>query len=218
MTKLDDHPSVVRFRRSEPRPHPGTLDADRLRRLCLDAGADDVGFVAIDRPELDDQRAEILGLYPWARGLISVVCRMNREPIRSPARSVANLEFHHAGDRTNEVAQPGRRRPGGRGGPGGQPVDGLPDGGGPLPRQDLGRLAQAGRRGGGPGADGHPPQRHPPEVRQLHPPGHDPDRRRGLRAVPARSTTTRAWGASSAWRPARSVPSPPTATSTSRPA
>ena len=78
MTKLDDHPSVVRFRRSEPRPHPGTLDADRLRQLCLDAGADDVGFVAIDRPELDDQRSEILGLYPWARGLISVVCRMNR--------------------------------------------------------------------------------------------------------------------------------------------
>ncbi len=104
MTKLDDHPSVVRFRRSEPRPHPGTLDADRLRQLCLDAGADDVGFVAIDRPELDDQRAEILALYPWARGLISIACRMNREPIRSPARSVANLEFHHAGDRTNEVA------------------------------------------------------------------------------------------------------------------
>src|SRR5947209_128010 len=104
MTKLDDHPSVVRFRRSEPRPHPRTLDADRLRRICLDAGADDVGFVAIDRPELDDQRAEILGLYPWTKGLISVVCRMNREPVRSPARSVANLEFHHAGDRTNEVA------------------------------------------------------------------------------------------------------------------
>ena len=82
MTKLDDHPSVVRFRRSEPRPHPGTLDADRLRQLCLDAGADDVGFVAIDRPELDDQRSEILGLYPWTKGLISLVLRMNRQPIR----------------------------------------------------------------------------------------------------------------------------------------
>src|SRR5206468_3536813 len=50
------------------------------------------------------QRAEILGLYPWTKGLISLVCRMNREPIRSPARSVANLEFHHVGDHTNEVA------------------------------------------------------------------------------------------------------------------
>src|SRR3954453_18926295 len=105
MPKLDDHPTVVRHRqRGGDAPAPQRLDADRLRRLCLDAGADDVGFVAIDRPELDDQRAELLGLYPWTKGLISVVCRMNREPIRSPARSVANLEFHHAGDRTNEVA------------------------------------------------------------------------------------------------------------------
>jgi ferredoxin len=105
MTKLDDHPSVARFRRSEPRPHPGTLDARRLRQLCLDAGADDVGFVALDRPELDDQRAEILGPYPWTKALVSVVCRMNREPVRSPARSVANLEFHHTGDHTDEVAR-----------------------------------------------------------------------------------------------------------------
>jgi epoxyqueuosine reductase QueG len=30
---------------------------------------------------------------------------MNREPVRSPARSVANLEFHHTGERTNEVAR-----------------------------------------------------------------------------------------------------------------
>ncbi len=29
---------------------------------------------------------------------------MNREPIRSSARSVANLEFHHTGDASNEVA------------------------------------------------------------------------------------------------------------------
>jgi epoxyqueuosine reductase QueG len=32
------------------------------------------------------------------------VVRMNRDSIRSPARSVANLEFHRAGDETNEVA------------------------------------------------------------------------------------------------------------------
>jgi Fe-S-cluster-containing hydrogenase component 2 len=105
MTKLDDHPDVVRFRQSETHPHPGLLDADRLRRICLEAGADDVGFVAIDRPEIDDQRDEVLTLYPWTKALISIVVRMNREPIRSPARSVANLEFEHVGDHTNEVAR-----------------------------------------------------------------------------------------------------------------
>jgi ferredoxin len=30
---------------------------------------------------------------------------MNQEPVRSPARSVANLEFHHTGDHVNEVAR-----------------------------------------------------------------------------------------------------------------
>jgi ferredoxin len=104
MAKLDDHPSVVRYRESEHGHPPTRLETSWLRQLALDAGADDVGFVALDRPELDDQRAEILGLYPWSKTLISIVCKMNREPVRSPARSVANLEFHHAGDRTNEVA------------------------------------------------------------------------------------------------------------------
>jgi Fe-S-cluster-containing hydrogenase component 2 len=104
MPKLSDHPTVVRHRQRPAQEPIRRFDADRLRQMCLDAGADDVGFVALDRPELDDQRAEILTLYPWAKSLISVVCRMNQEPIRSPARSVANLEFHGTGDHTNEVA------------------------------------------------------------------------------------------------------------------
>ncbi|MDX2037245.1 MAG: SCP2 sterol-binding domain-containing protein [Isosphaeraceae bacterium] len=104
MARLEDHPTVIRRRSLAAAEPPAVLDADRLRRLCLEAGGDDLGFVAIDRPELDDQREEILGLYPWTKTLISLVCRMNREPVRSPARSVANLEFHHVGDHTNEVA------------------------------------------------------------------------------------------------------------------
>jgi len=115
MTKLDDHPSVVRFRRAEPRPHPDTLDADRLRRLCLDAGADDVGFVAIDRPELDDQRAEILGLYPWARGLIGVVCRSFSSAFDNCSRmtgarpSVGSSKISSLGEWTNARASVKRR-------------------------------------------------------------------------------------------------------------
>jgi ferredoxin/putative sterol carrier protein len=105
MAKLDEHPTAVRHRQGlKPMP-PKVPDAAWLRRLCLNAGADDVGFVAIGRSELDDQREDILRLYPWTRGLVSIVCRMNREPIRSPARSVANLEFHHTGERIDEVAR-----------------------------------------------------------------------------------------------------------------
>jgi ferredoxin len=104
VVKLEDHPTVIRHRQSRKALPTKILDAAQIRRLCLEEGADDVGFVSIGRPELDDQREDILRVYPWAKGLISIVCKMNREPIRSTARSVANLEFHHTGDRTNEVA------------------------------------------------------------------------------------------------------------------
>lgn len=107
--QLAEHPTVKRFyEKGSVLPERGALpilDSDWLRKLCLDAGADDVGFVEIDRPEIADQRDEILALFPGTKILISFVCRMNREPIRSPARSVANLEFHHTGDHVNEVAR-----------------------------------------------------------------------------------------------------------------
>src|SRR5260370_39272156 len=54
---------------------------------------------------MEGQRADLLAMFPWAKTLISIVCRMNREPIRSTARSAANLEFHHTTDHTNEVAR-----------------------------------------------------------------------------------------------------------------
>jgi len=86
-------------------PAPDMLPAAELRQMCLDAGADDVGFVRIARPEIAAEKAGIRRVFPATRLLISLVCRMNREPIRSPARSVANLEFHRSGDQVNDVAR-----------------------------------------------------------------------------------------------------------------
>lgn len=83
---------------------PAILEQDWLRQLCLDSGADDVGFVSLDRPELDDQRADILMAFPHAKSIIVFACRMNREPIRSLARSLANVEFHHVGDHVTETS------------------------------------------------------------------------------------------------------------------
>jgi ferredoxin len=107
--KLADHPTVKAFyARSATDPAPAAptkIDAGELRQLCREAGADDVGLVEIVRAALDDQRDDILHYFPPTKTLISFVSRMNREPVRSPARSVANLEFHHAGERVNEVSR-----------------------------------------------------------------------------------------------------------------
>jgi hypothetical protein len=113
MSALSQHPTVKRFHelndaaisRGEFQQHSAQkLDAEWLRQLCREAGADDVGFVDLDPPQLADERGDILRFFPHTKSLISFVLRMNREPIRSPARSVANTEFHQTGDRVNETA------------------------------------------------------------------------------------------------------------------
>ncbi len=109
MARQIEHPTVRQFSgREEPRYEPKgseALDAAWLRRICLEAGADDVGFVEASRREIADQMPDILSVFPRTRTLVCVVLRMNRENIRTPARSVANVEFHHATDEVNAVAR-----------------------------------------------------------------------------------------------------------------
>lgn len=88
-----------------PVPQAQVLDAAWLRQLCLDSGADDAGFVELARPSLADERRHVERAFPPARSLISLVMRMNRDTVRSPARSVSNAEFHHQTDETNAVAR-----------------------------------------------------------------------------------------------------------------
>lgn len=103
------HPTIEKFQRDKRTPvslsNRRQLDVTWLRNLCLSAGADDVGFVDAWHPDLGPDHEMLKRHAPWAKGLISFVCKMNREPIRTPARSVANLEFHHTGDRVNEIAR-----------------------------------------------------------------------------------------------------------------
>jgi len=107
MVSQSEHPSVKRFRDRPPaslNQRPITLDAKELRGVCLQAGADDVGFVEVDRAELALERSDILRFFPHTKALISFVQRMNLEPIHNPARSVANVEFEQTGHRVNETA------------------------------------------------------------------------------------------------------------------
>ena len=74
------------------------LSAAELRKICLEGGADDAGFVNIDREALQKEREGILRVYPLTRSIISIPKIMNRENIQSPARYVASDEYHSVGD------------------------------------------------------------------------------------------------------------------------
>jgi len=109
MGRISDHPTakhyLARVEAREIQPPASEIDAAWLKQICLDAGADDVGFVDLESPDLAGQKTEILSAFPATKALISFVCKMNRENIRTPARSIANVEFHHTGDEINEVAR-----------------------------------------------------------------------------------------------------------------
>ena len=104
--RLNEHPTVLKLKASPPAAAAaGPWSKSDLAELCRNLGADDVGFVPIDRPGIADQRRDILRALPGTKTLIAYVKRMNREPIRTPERSVSNLEFHHVGDEVNDTAR-----------------------------------------------------------------------------------------------------------------
>jgi ferredoxin len=105
-TSVKEHPTVkAHQQRAAVQKTSEPLDAVWLRQLCLDAGADDAGFVEVGRAALTSESPHIQRAFPHARSLISFVLRMNRDNVRSPARSIANSEFHHTGDEVNDVAR-----------------------------------------------------------------------------------------------------------------
>src|ERR1700759_1023607 len=101
--RLAEHPPVQKVR-SRPTRKPGVLDADWLRQLCLDAGVDDVAFASVENPDLASEREHVDAALPGVQSYISLVVKMNRDNVRSTARSVANQEFHRSSEIMNEAA------------------------------------------------------------------------------------------------------------------
>jgi len=108
--KLDTHPTVLALSGQSRERAPEVVDADWLRSIALEAGADDVGFVPLDTPGLEEEAIELRKAFPAAQTLVSFVVRMNRESVRSPMRSVANRTFHDTGERAEHVADVVARR------------------------------------------------------------------------------------------------------------
>ncbi len=78
----------------EDKKEKQTFSAADLRKICLDSGADDVGFVNIDREALQKEKGGILRVYSSTRSIVSIIKFMNRENIQSSARYVSSDEYH----------------------------------------------------------------------------------------------------------------------------
>ena len=90
--------------RADRPPRPDVIDAKWLRDACLAAGADDVAFASVGNPGLASEVTHVQDALPGTRSYISLVVKMNRDNVRSTARSVANQEFHRSGEILNEAA------------------------------------------------------------------------------------------------------------------
>jgi len=117
--RIEDHPTakVVLAKLQDKASKQQLLDSNWLKKIALECGADDAGVVDLERPSLANEKTEVLSRHPWTQTLLSYVVKVNREPIRSPARSISNAEMHgkiedvnHIGSRiVKELEQKGIR-------------------------------------------------------------------------------------------------------------
>jgi len=89
---------------------PILLPAEALRRICLEAGAGDVGCIEIGRPALDSERDDILAAYPRTQTVVCLAHPLNPENIRSRARQLSADEVHHSTDELSTTARTILRR------------------------------------------------------------------------------------------------------------
>jgi epoxyqueuosine reductase QueG len=62
-------------------------------------------FVELNRPALQNQKEELRTVYSNTKTAISLVKKMNRENIQTPARYATNVEFHHTIDDLTDIAR-----------------------------------------------------------------------------------------------------------------
>lgn len=97
--------TISALKENHGKQNQNKLSAHWLKKICLEEGADDMGCIEIDRPALDSEREGIHHVFPRTRTVISLVQVMNRENIQSPARYVANDEFHKTIEDLTQIAR-----------------------------------------------------------------------------------------------------------------
>lgn len=81
------------------------ISSSEIKNRCLDAGADAVGIIEIERKGIDKERDGVKRVYPRTKSIIALMKAANREGVCSEARYVANDELHRTGDEVTEISR-----------------------------------------------------------------------------------------------------------------
>lgn len=81
------------------------ISSIEVKKMCLEAGADAVGIIDIERKGIATERAGIERVYPKTKSIIAFMRAANRENVISEARYVANDELHRTGDEVTQISR-----------------------------------------------------------------------------------------------------------------
>jgi len=83
---MKNHPTVIWFNENSDNKSTGietnNSDYQTLKDMAFCAGADDCGIADIDSDALQDEKKEILSIYPETKAVMSIVIKLNRENVR----------------------------------------------------------------------------------------------------------------------------------------
>lgn len=105
--KLSDHPTVRAYSDGKidlPSP-PAVLQSEQLKRVALDAGADDIGLVDLQRGPMEEYRQDLLDVMPDTRSVMVLVFRVNQGHLRSLHHSVTDHELKVAWSEANHISR-----------------------------------------------------------------------------------------------------------------
>lgn len=86
------------------KPADDIIESAWLREMALRYGADDAGFVEVSRPGLGMEGENAKFLMPTAKTMISIIRKLNKNAVRVPARTAANMTWHHTNDKLDDIA------------------------------------------------------------------------------------------------------------------
>lgn len=103
--KLADHPTVKAYKEKKDTvlKRQNILEASWLKKVAIDAGADDIGIVDLARDSLTEYRQDLMDVMPEAKSIMALTFRVNQTHLKSLAHSVADLEFKQVWTDANHI-------------------------------------------------------------------------------------------------------------------